>query len=319
MTYANYPKFTGRNVPITELARATGKNPQFIRIGLQKGILPFGFVLLVLFHRVGVSSALGRLAYFDSVAAADLCQDIAFCCPPATYGVLALAVTHFFERLRQAVLCINSTFIVTDRYVVYVQVRCRFVSMEHGIEYIEVRVSLAESLHILGKALDSYHGIRRTNTCIILAAYLHNIFIEALTLVRSSYYIVARSMGERITEISVLDTAVGAFLPCIVTFNCLGKAFIISLCDRLFYKGDIVRSSGAVYIFRLKCAIVMGKAAFALTVRDSFGDHLFPFCCVSFSAIYHRLAVGNPLIPVTASHHRYGALRGADVPSALPF
>ena len=45
MTYANYPKFTGRNVSIMELARATGKNPQFIRIGLQKGILPFGFAM----------------------------------------------------------------------------------------------------------------------------------------------------------------------------------------------------------------------------------------------------------------------------------
>ena len=35
MTYTNHPKFTGRNVPIAEIARATGKNPQFIRIGLQ--------------------------------------------------------------------------------------------------------------------------------------------------------------------------------------------------------------------------------------------------------------------------------------------
>ena len=27
------PKFTGRNVPITEIAKATGKSQQFIRIG----------------------------------------------------------------------------------------------------------------------------------------------------------------------------------------------------------------------------------------------------------------------------------------------
>ncbi len=45
MTYTNHPKFTGRNVPITEIAHATGKNPQFIRIGLQRGILNFGFAL----------------------------------------------------------------------------------------------------------------------------------------------------------------------------------------------------------------------------------------------------------------------------------
>ena len=37
------PSFTGRNVPITEIARATGKDPQFLCIGLQKGILTFGY------------------------------------------------------------------------------------------------------------------------------------------------------------------------------------------------------------------------------------------------------------------------------------
>ena len=45
MTYTEHPKFTGRNVPIMEIARATGKNPQFIRIGLQRGLLPFGIAM----------------------------------------------------------------------------------------------------------------------------------------------------------------------------------------------------------------------------------------------------------------------------------
>lgn len=40
--YASTPKFTGRNVPISEIAKAIGKDAQFIRIGLQKGILKFG-------------------------------------------------------------------------------------------------------------------------------------------------------------------------------------------------------------------------------------------------------------------------------------
>lgn len=39
------PNFTGRNVPIGEIAKASGKEPQFIRIGLQKGILKFGFAM----------------------------------------------------------------------------------------------------------------------------------------------------------------------------------------------------------------------------------------------------------------------------------
>lgn len=41
-TILNLPEFTGRNVPITELSKAIGKDPQFIRIGLQKGILKLG-------------------------------------------------------------------------------------------------------------------------------------------------------------------------------------------------------------------------------------------------------------------------------------
>lgn len=37
------PKFTGRNVPLVEIAQATGKSAQFLRVGLQLGILKFGF------------------------------------------------------------------------------------------------------------------------------------------------------------------------------------------------------------------------------------------------------------------------------------
>ena len=37
------PHFTGRNVPISEIANAAGKDPQYLRIGLQKGIFHFGY------------------------------------------------------------------------------------------------------------------------------------------------------------------------------------------------------------------------------------------------------------------------------------
>lgn len=40
--YVELPKFTGRNVKITEIAKATGKDPNYIRIGLQQGFLKFG-------------------------------------------------------------------------------------------------------------------------------------------------------------------------------------------------------------------------------------------------------------------------------------
>ena len=33
------PNFTGRNVPIKEIAKAIGKDAQYVRVGLQEGIL----------------------------------------------------------------------------------------------------------------------------------------------------------------------------------------------------------------------------------------------------------------------------------------
>ena len=43
--FMTLPNFTGRNVPIAELSKVIGKDQQSIRIGLQKGILNFGYAL----------------------------------------------------------------------------------------------------------------------------------------------------------------------------------------------------------------------------------------------------------------------------------
>ena len=43
--YIELPAFTGRNVPISELAKAIGKDAQYIRIGLRMGIIKFGYAL----------------------------------------------------------------------------------------------------------------------------------------------------------------------------------------------------------------------------------------------------------------------------------
>ena len=39
------PPFSGRNVPIDEIAKATHKSAQYIRVGLQMGALPFGYAI----------------------------------------------------------------------------------------------------------------------------------------------------------------------------------------------------------------------------------------------------------------------------------
>jgi hypothetical protein len=43
--HIDLPAFTGRNVPIAEIAKATGKDAQYIRIGLQQGIFKFGYAV----------------------------------------------------------------------------------------------------------------------------------------------------------------------------------------------------------------------------------------------------------------------------------
>lgn len=50
--YVELPKFTGRNVPIKELAEAIGKDANYIRIGLQEGWFPVGFA-----QKIGSSSS----------------------------------------------------------------------------------------------------------------------------------------------------------------------------------------------------------------------------------------------------------------------
>ena len=41
--YLELPAFTGRNVPIAEIAKSMHKDAQFVRIGIRQGILKFGY------------------------------------------------------------------------------------------------------------------------------------------------------------------------------------------------------------------------------------------------------------------------------------
>ncbi len=43
--YIELPRFSGRNVPIAEIAKAMHKDSQYVRIGLQRGLLKFGYAL----------------------------------------------------------------------------------------------------------------------------------------------------------------------------------------------------------------------------------------------------------------------------------
>ncbi len=47
IAYVNHPAFTGRNVPIKEIAKAMGKDPMYVRQGIQQGLLKFGTAIKI--------------------------------------------------------------------------------------------------------------------------------------------------------------------------------------------------------------------------------------------------------------------------------
>ena len=45
VVYDKTPEFTGRNVPIEEIAAGVGKSAAFLREGIKRGVLKFGFAI----------------------------------------------------------------------------------------------------------------------------------------------------------------------------------------------------------------------------------------------------------------------------------
>jgi len=45
VVYEQVPAFTGRNVPIEEIAAGVGKSAQYLREGLKRGVFKFGFAM----------------------------------------------------------------------------------------------------------------------------------------------------------------------------------------------------------------------------------------------------------------------------------
>ena len=99
--------------------------------------------------------------------------------------------------------------------------------MKNSVEHEEIRISFLKAAHILRQTIGGKYCVRRTNARVVLTAYLNNIFVKALSFVRSGDYIIARLVRESVAEVSVLDTAVSAFLLCVVSFYRSSETFII--------------------------------------------------------------------------------------------
>ena len=74
---------------------------------------------------------------------------------------------------------------MSHRNEVNMQMRRCFIEVHDRIEHIEIRISFLESLHVFIQALFCNFRIGSADTRIVLRADLHQVFIEALLLVRS--------------------------------------------------------------------------------------------------------------------------------------
>ena len=138
--------------------------------------------------------------------------------------------------------------------------------MEHSIEYDEVRIAFPKAIHILYKTILCSLGISCPNGCIILAADLDYIFIEAVALIRRGNYIRGRRTTELVFKVSGINAPVLSFLPAVVLLNSLVEYLVIHLIYEFVHKSDVITDPCLIHIFRNKCAIVMRKAALALAV-----------------------------------------------------
>ncbi len=134
-------------------------------------------ILFVLLNSQAAAGFFGSSNLY-SVSRTNLRQNFALCFTPAGNGFLAAAVAHFFESLRYAVSGINTAFVMSDGYVVNMQVRSGFVKVKNSVKHIEIRVAFLKALHILCKTGGSDFSVRSSDSGVLHIADLHHVFIK---------------------------------------------------------------------------------------------------------------------------------------------
>lgn len=143
------PAFTGRNVPIKEIAQAMGKDAQYVRVGLQQGILKFGTAI-----KVGNSNEFSyycpdkkvweETGYFRDVSELARVGNGLYCLPDNNarpydheYSDLAVEVTSLMQKkltslLFIRIICINYRLDLFHQSIIVILV---INSTEHRITH----------------------------------------------------------------------------------------------------------------------------------------------------------------------------------------
>ena len=213
-------------------------------------------MLAVLLDSVAVTSGLLRFTDLNTVFSTNIAENSPLLESPAVDRSCIMTEVHFLKSFRHSIPGIKTSVIVTNRNVVDMQVRRCFIEVHHRIEHIEIRISFLETLHVFFQASDSNFRIGSADTCIVLRADLHQVFIEALLLVRSGDNALARLTVEQVQEV-VVDHAILSFLMSVVSLYSFIEKLVVSITQILLNEHDVIRSSGRVDVLGSELPVVM--------------------------------------------------------------
>ena len=145
---------------------------------------------------------------------------------------------------------------VTYGDIVDVQMRCRFIKVQHRIEHIKVRISRLKALHVFTQAFSRYLRIWSADRCVFSRSYVNKMLVEALLLVRTCDNTLAGWTIEQVFKV-ITDPAVFSFLLSIVSLHSFIEKLVICFTQSLLNEHDVVGCSGAVYVPSSELSVVM--------------------------------------------------------------
>ena len=156
------------------------------------------------------------------------------------------------------------------------QVRCCFIHVHYGIEYIKLRISLLKSVHIFCQALFRCCCILCSDSCIFPQSYLYYILIEGLLLVGCCQHCLTRRSVKQIFKVAFFLLSVCPFLFCIELCYCSVEQLMICFSDRLLFEDHIILDPVSVYIVCDELSVVVCQRTFSLHMTYTFFHEVAP-------------------------------------------
>ena len=148
--------------------------------------------------------------------------------PPAVVGVSIISEAHFVKCLVLGIADFKTPAVMSERDIVYVQMRCGFIEVHHRIEHIEVRISRLKALHIFTQTFSSFFSIGSADSRIIFRANIYEVFVETFLLVCTLDHALAWRTVEQVFKV-VNYLAVIPFLTSVVSLYRFIEKVVVSL------------------------------------------------------------------------------------------